>query len=114
MKTLITITLLIFTTIIIYISCTNNEALFNPTGETGITVYAFVCDTTGLDTTITQFDSTLSINSSLAGQAVTFLGFKKTTWFNNIEYSSDYVPFFLALLNIAELYYSAEFGKRNN
>ena len=113
MKTLTIISYLIFASIIVYLACTD-EALFNPTGETGITVYAFVCDTTGLDTTITQFDSTLSINSSLAGQAVTFLGFKNTTWFNNIEYSSDYVPFFLALLNIAELYYSAEFGKRNN
>lgn len=34
------------------LTCTK-ETSFNPTGEIGVTIEAYVCDTTDLDTTIT-------------------------------------------------------------
>ncbi len=40
---------------IFMLTCTD-DALFDPTGETGITVSAFVCDTTGWDTSLYKFE----------------------------------------------------------
>lgn len=45
-------TILILCGIMMYLSCIK-ETHFNPTGDIGVTIEAFVCDTTDLDTTIT-------------------------------------------------------------
>ena len=66
--------------LLVYMACTNNNALFDPTGETGITVSAFVCDTTGLDISLSNPDSLpftvyTSLSPVLTGQTISFLGF---------------------------------------
>ncbi len=79
MKTFFTLILLMTLGVVIYLSCTK-DALFDPTGETGITVSAFVCDTTGLDISLSNPDSLpfsvyTSLSPVLAGQTISFLGF---------------------------------------
>ncbi len=81
--------------IVILVTCTD-DALFDPTGETGITVSSFLCDTTGLDTTFEQADSLpfqvyTSLSPVLAGQTISFLGFiENDSGFSGLSWSWDF------------------------
>ena len=92
MKTFSLILLLIIGAVGFFFSCTK-DTNFNPTEEIGVTIQAFVCDTTDLDTTITISDSLTGAVTALSvfsGQTITFLGFIKGDSVNDITWSWDF------------------------
>ncbi len=111
MKTISFPVVLTLVTSVLLLTCTNNEALFDPTGETGITVSAFVCDTTGVDTTITVSDSisgTVAALSVYAGQTITFLGFVKGESVSDIRWKWNFGDNDSSLSRIEEHRYMTE------
>ena len=95
--------------LIFFITCTK-DTHFNPTEEIGVTIEAYACDTTDLDTTITLADSltgTVTALSVYAGQTITFLGFIKGNSVNDITWSWDFGDTVTSLSRIVEHRYMA-------
>ena len=103
-KFLSIVSILFLAFIVIYLSCIKDTS-FNPTGEIGVTIEAFVCDTAGLDTTITISDSltgTVTALSVYAGQTISFLGFVKGDSVNDITWSWNFWDTITSLSRIVE------------
>ena len=117
MKIFPAIFLVILFSIAIYLSCIRDDALFEPTGETGITIAAYVCDTVGLDTNFTEADSLpfpvlTFLSPVLVGQAVTFLGFIKGDSVKDITWEWDFGDDGSSLSRIVEHRYMTQ-GNHN-
>jgi len=110
-RLIIFITALLLTGIYLFFSCTK-DTIFNPTDIPGVTIAAYVCDSTGLDTSLLLTGSlpdTVTALSPYAGQTVTFLAFIKgdSASIKDITWSWDFGDDSTSLSRVVEHRYMA-------